>query len=188
MASQITNRSGVLKRRWGLPSKYNFYVLAYRQRIPSSSSSSFVLRTDNWDDYGNKVQFHLSYIDEDGKESRLGAVKILQRTNADGEPIEVAVTTKLPGQFSKLGEGFISLGQEDGYYQDLHSLLGRQSRDVLESLGDIAWLPQLATDFEPTTAFRNALMRENGAHRARRPGRRWSGSCLARLPEVPVKS
>ncbi|WP_225933112.1 AAA family ATPase [Pseudomonas maumuensis] len=157
-----------------MPSKYNFYVLAYRQSIPSSIRPFFVLRTDNWDDYGNKVQFHLSCVDEDGKESRLGAVKILQRTNADGEPIEVAVTTKLPDQFSVLGEDFISLGQEDGYYRDLHKLLGRKSRGVLEALGDIAWLPQLATDFEPTTAFRNALMRENGAHRARRFGAAWA--------------
>ena len=39
---------------------------------------------------------------------------------------------------------------------------------------DIAWKPILAADFEPTPAFRNALMRENGAQRARRFGRSWA--------------
>ncbi|WAG77482.1 AAA family ATPase [Metapseudomonas furukawaii] len=154
--------------------KLKFLVRAPRQPIPPSPRPVFVLTTDNWDDYGSKVQFHLSYVDDDGNEDRLGAVKILQRTNADGEPIEVAGTTKLPETFSELGEKFVSLGQEDSYYKGLHKLLRKKSRYVLEALSDIAWLPKLATDFEPTTAYRNAMMRENGAQRARRFGAAWA--------------
>lgn len=134
----------------------------------------FVFTTDNWDDYGHKVQFHLSYVDDDGEEHRLGAVKILQRTYADKEPIDVLSTTLLPDAFSELDERFVSLGQEESYYKGLHKLLRKKSSDVLEALGDIAWLPKLATDFEPTTAFRNAMMRENGAQRARRFGASWA--------------
>jgi ABC-type cobalamin/Fe3+-siderophores transport system ATPase subunit len=134
----------------------------------------FVLTTDNWDDYGHQVQFHLNYLDANGKSTRLGAVKILQRTSADGKPIELAKTTKLPDSFPELSESFVSLGQEDEYYQGLHTLFGQKSGEVLDALRDIAWRPAFAADFEPTPAFRNAMMRENGAHRARRFGRAWA--------------
>lgn len=134
----------------------------------------FVLTTDNWDDYGHQVQFHLSYVDAKGNDTRLGAVKILQRTSADGEPIELAKTTQLLDAFSELGEEFVSLGQDDDYYQSIHTLFGNKSGDVLDALRDIARRPAFAADFEPTSAFRNAMMRENGAHRARRFGAAWA--------------
>jgi len=154
--------------------KLKFLVGSRRQAIPSTPRPVFILTTDSWDDYGHKVQFHLSYVDEKGKNTRLGAVKILQKKSTDGEPIELAHTTQIQSAFSELGEDFVSLGQEEDYYKGLHTLFGLQSGDVLEALRDIAWQPALASDFEPATAFRNALMRENGAHRARRFGASWA--------------
>ncbi|WP_197722953.1 AAA family ATPase [Cupriavidus taiwanensis] len=120
------------------------------------------------------MQFHLSHCDAKGRETHLGPVKILQRTSADGARAEVAKTTKLSTTFSELGDELVSLGQEEEYYKGLHQLMGDRAADVLEALRDIAWLPALATDFEPTPAFRNAMIRENGAHRARRFGRAWA--------------
>lgn len=157
-----------------MPSKLKFLLRTRWQPIPPSPRPVFVLTTDNWDDYGHKVQFHLRYVDAKSNETRLGAVKILQRTSMDGEPIEMARTTQLPDAFPELTEEFISLGQEDDYYKSLHSLFGAKSSDVLDALRDIAWRPAFAADFEPTTAFRNAMMRENGAHRARRFGAAWA--------------
>lgn len=154
--------------------KLKFFVRSRRKPIPQSPRPLFVLATDNWDDYGHQVQFHLSYIDSEGNETRLGPVKILQRTSVDGEPFELATATKLADAFSELDENFISLGQEDNYYQELNKLFGEKSGDVLDALRDIAWRPAFAADFEPTTAFRNAMMRENGAHRARRFGASWA--------------
>ena len=157
-----------------LPSKLKFVVLQRRESVPPSPQPLLVLRTDAWDDFGHQVQFHLSHHDVKGRETRLGPVKILQRTSADGEIFEVAKTTELSTRFSELGEEFVSLGQEDDYYKGLHRLMGDRAADVLEALRDIAWLPALAADFEPTPAFRNAMIRENGAHRARRFGRAWA--------------
>lgn len=155
-----------------MPTKLKFLVRAHRQPIPPSSHPVFVLTTDNWNDYGHRVQFDLIYFDAKGIDTRLGTVKILQRTSADGEPIELATSTLPPDQFSELSEEFISLGQGDDYYKQLHTHFGDKSGDVLDALRDIAWRPAFAADFEPSTAFRNAMMRENGAHRARRFGRR----------------
>ncbi|ONQ74867.1 hypothetical protein A8E07_38485 [Burkholderia cenocepacia] len=77
----------------------------------------FVLTTDNWDDFGHQVQFHLSYVDAEGKETRLGAVKILQRTSADDEPIELAKTTHLPNSFPRetlINEPVVRITDEAG--------------------------------------------------------------------------
>jgi hypothetical protein len=155
-------------------SKPQFLVYARRQPIPKLPRPAFVLKTDKWNDFGHEVQFHLSYIDEDNEEHVLGTVKILQRTNAIGEPFEVSKATELSDTFSTLDENFISLGQTDNYYKGLHTLFGSKSGAVLDALRDISWRPAFAADFEPTTAFRNAMMRENGAHRARRFGRAWA--------------
>lgn len=157
-----------------MPSKHKFLVRKRGRTVPASPRPVFILTTDNWDDYGHKVQFHLSYVDDKGKENRLGAIKILQRRSLDGEPIELAETTTLPDTFTELGDDFVSLGQEDDHYKILHDLFGDKAGDVLDALRDIAWRPAFATDFEPTSAFRNAMMRENGAHRARRFGSSWA--------------
>ncbi|WP_241774710.1 AAA family ATPase [Pseudomonas protegens] len=155
-------------------SKLKFVVLGRRDPVAPSLLPVFVLRTDNWDDYGYQVQFHLSYHATERTITHLGRVKILQKKSKDAEPVVLARATHLEDSFSKLGDECISLGQEDDYYTKLYTLLGDQASEVLVALRDIAWRPALATDFEPTSAFRNAMMRENGAHRARRFGRAWA--------------
>jgi len=157
-----------------MPSSLKFLVRSRGQVVAKVPRPVLVLTTDKWDDFGNEVQLHLAYIDSQGSETRVGTVKILQRTSDEGEPFSVASKTKVPASFDELGEEFISLGQEEDYYKNLHQLLGRKVGDVLGALRDIAWQPALAADFEPTSAFRNAMMRENGAHRSRRFGRVWA--------------
>lgn len=151
-----------------------FLVRSRERAAPRTPRPAFLLTTDNWDDFGHQVQFHLSYADARGTETRIGTVKILQRTSKADEPIAVASLTRLPSSFPELGDEFISLGQSDAYYKQLHALFDDGADAVLEALRDIAMRPALAADFEPTSAFRNAMMRENGAHRARRFGRAWA--------------
>lgn len=157
-----------------MPSKLTFLVRTRGQITPKLPRPVFLLTTDRWDDFGHQVQFHLAYVDAKGSETRVGTLKILQRTTGIDEPIEVASTTKLQSSFPELGEEFISLGQGDDYYKQLHALFGQGVDAVLGALRDIAMRPALAADFEPTSAFRNAMMRENGANRSRRFGRAWA--------------
>jgi predicted ATPase len=116
----------------------------------------------------------LAYVDRPGVETRIGSVKILQRVSEEGAPFKIAERTKLPESFTALDDRHISLGQEDEYYKDhLRTLPAERAEEVLVALRDIAWRPALASDFEPTSAFRNAMVRGNGANRARRFGRAW---------------
>ncbi|MFZ2156844.1 MAG: AAA family ATPase, partial [Bradyrhizobium sp.] len=157
-----------------MPSSLKFLIRSRNEAITKAPRPVFVLTTDKWDDFGHEVQLHLAYIDSKSSETRVGTLKVLQRASDDTESISVASKTKLPASFDELSEEFISLGQEEDYYKTLHKLLGKQAGDVLVALRDIAWQPALAADFEPTSAFRNAMMRENGAHRSRRFGRAWA--------------
>jgi hypothetical protein len=61
-----------------MPSELQFVVRPGPGKLADPERPYFVLRTDKWDDWGHKVQFHLSYIDS-GVETRVGPVKILQR-------------------------------------------------------------------------------------------------------------
>lgn len=133
-----------------------------------------MLVKDKWDDFGHKVQFNLSHFDSNGNVQHIGPVKILQRGNPDWSDFEPRESTLLPEAFSALNEEFISLGQEDDYYKHLHALPSGFGEAALLALQDIAWQPRLAIPFEPSTAFRNALMRFNNAQRARRFGRSWA--------------
>jgi len=138
-----------------------FLVRSRERPAPKTPRPAFLLTTDRWDDFSHQVQFHLSYADAEGIETRIGTVKILKRTSKADEPISVASLSKLPSSFQKLGDDFISLGQDDGYYKKLYELFANDADSVLEALRDIAMRPALAADFEPTSAFRNAMMREN---------------------------
>lgn len=136
--------------------------------------SVFIITTDNWDDYTHKVTFYLYYVDEDGKETEIGPLKILQKKSVSPKVVEVLKDTVLPEKFNRLEEDYISLGQEDDYYQKLYRLLGAEVGTILSALCDVAWQPALALSFEPSSAYRNALMRWNGAHRALRFGKAWA--------------
>lgn len=155
-------------------SSLSFAVKAKGRPAAYSNNPNFLLYTDNWDDFGNKVQFHLYHVDSRGRETRLGALKILHRVSSGESTLDVEDITRLPAEFSALGDDYISLGQEDDYYKIAFSKLGERSHELFRALGDIALNPQLALPFEPHSAFRNALMRENGASRARRFGRAWA--------------
>lgn len=157
-----------------MPSKFEFCVLGRRDPPPPTPRPLFLLTTDNWDDFGHQIQFHLSHLAADSTATEIGTIKVLQRTSVQDRPMEVATATKLPDSFHELGGSFVSLGQSDDFYKNLHQLMGDRVREVLDALRDIAWHPAFASDFEPTAAFRNAMMRENGAQRARRFGSAWA--------------
>jgi predicted ATPase len=99
------------------------------------------LEQDNWDDFGYRAQFLLSYRDANRVLHDIGMVKIAQFELASPsyfqgrfEPVAVS----LPAKFERLPDAFFSLGQHSEYYERLNAL-GPETRDaVLSGLRDIA--------------------------------------------------
>lgn len=126
-----------------------FRVLPPRSK-PSSSTDTFTLVEDRWDDYTFKTTFHLSYTDPDGVIQSLGLVKIASFGMGDER-----ASTKLPkSTFATLGEEFFSLGQDREYYENLLGLGDERRKAVLVALRDIALDAELYEKaiLEPVTA------------------------------------
>lgn len=151
-----------------------FFVLPYPIPQVALPARSCILAIDNWDDYGVVCQFHLYFRGANGENQWIGRVKVLYSESSDKDgTVVVAKRTILPLTFDALASGrFVSLGEGIQYYASLLIILGStEAVEVLEGLCDISWQPSLAPPFEPNSAFINALLRSNEAHRARRFGR-----------------
>jgi ABC-type transport system involved in cytochrome c biogenesis ATPase subunit len=110
-----------------------FTVLAVRSRPSASDTKQAFLVDDNWDDHSFKTLFHLWYVDENGARTKLGGVKIA------GFGLKPPVRVELPETFEVLPEGYFSLGQDDGYYEQLTGLGSEVRDEILMSLRDLAF-------------------------------------------------
>lgn len=142
-----------------------FFRVAYKSSIKPTTYPSFSLTTNDWDDYGTECTFYLNFYPKAGEKIGIGGLKILQKGTSK---------TLIPEKFDTLDDtnnNFISLGQDIEFYENLLENCGRsQAENVLTALCDIAWQPPLAIPFETTSAYRNALFRNNSALKARRFG------------------
>lgn len=91
-----------------------FRKLTRNTFLPQQASNLVCLKEDNWDDFGFKTIFTVTVYDEQGVAHDLGNVKIGYAGQAEGWTSE-----QLPAQFSALGEGYFSLGQDYEYYQKI---------------------------------------------------------------------
>jgi predicted ATPase len=157
-----------------IPPDFDFISIKYGEKIPSELKAIFVIRGDNWDDYGNKVTFDLLWISAEGSQNTVGKVKILQGVEEKAD-WTVCSRSDPPDRFKDdIGFDFISLGQSERYYARMFDIFGEDAQRILIALRDIAVRPGLAGRFETSTAFRNGMMRENVARRSRRFGSAWS--------------
>ncbi|MGK8194885.1 AAA family ATPase [Burkholderia cepacia] len=116
---------------------------------------------DNWDDYNFQTLYRLCLVKKNGEQEQLGDVKILQRG---------VKSTKLPNDFTDLGEEFVSLGQDLDYYRNFRNHLPKTHWTALEALNDVVVKPQLLEEVETTSGFRNSLIRFNDAKICLRDG------------------
>lgn len=143
--------------------KMKFYVTKNTpKKIDAALLPAVHLRVDNWDDFGTKCQFYMTFFAESQKLFDLGYVKILHAESG---------RTKLPEAFEELDEQYISLGQTLDFYLEMRVACGeKQSIEILNALRDISWQPPVAEPFEEKSSFRNSLLRESAAQKARRFG------------------
>lgn len=149
--------------------KLKFYSGGISSAVRESRRDTFVLTRNSWDDYGHKLLFELTYLDEGGFAITLGMLKVL-KSGESGNSVRSGRETPLDVEFSNLSEEYVSLGQTEDYYVEIGKLGEKKADALLRALRDIAWSPAFASEFEPLSAFRNGLTRSNSAQRARRLG------------------
>ncbi|MER7416488.1 AAA family ATPase [Micromonospora peucetia] len=127
-----------------------------RTAPPLNARSTAFLITDNWNDwYEFRTQYYLIYCDDAGNRLEVGSVKIGQfgmRSDQD--------RPDLPDAFAQLDERFFSLGQDEGYYQNL-TQVSEDFRDrVLQALGDVARDQDLFRRARSERVLERSLMRD----------------------------
>lgn len=118
-----------------------FKVIGHFDKIPSAATDMAFLRENNWNDYNYRTLFELVYVDELGRQSKIGEVKIgrvgmLAQTPATGANM---ISPSLKPSFNGLSSSCFSLGQDDTYYVNLCQLGSNVRQRILVGLHDIAY-------------------------------------------------
>ncbi|AZC24190.1 MULTISPECIES: AAA family ATPase [Pseudomonas chlororaphis group] len=132
-----------------------FIKLPLRGHFSKRAFNTAVLLPDNWDDFGYKTSFSLTVYDEKGAALLIGNLKIAFTGQNEGWSDDV-----IPSSFSRLGNEFYSLGQDSDYYQNLiNNLEPATVSEILDALGDVAYIPERLQRVEKEKAFISSLLR-----------------------------
>lgn len=104
----------------------------------------FLVTRDNWDDYGYRTLFHISYQSSSLPHPfKIGSVKIACTDMPEAIFTKTISKTELPLEFDQLPTTYYSLGQSDEYYENLNELedaLGISLRDdFYRGIRDVAY-------------------------------------------------
>lgn len=112
------------------------------------------LQVNNWDDFGFKTSFDVTYFDELGRECYLGWVQIGKQGMQRGR-----IADTLPKQFARLPETFFSLGQDEDYYENINGLGDCVRQMLLIALRDLAFQPDVLKKVQREPVLRKSLLR-----------------------------
>lgn len=138
-----------------------------KNRIPIFFNSTvdefpaFVLRSINWDDFGNKTSFELYYYNENRQMFPVGSVKIMYDYKDKTADV-------LPEKCLLLSDHFCSVGQDLSYYSAIKDLFPQKYKSVLFALRDAAYFSSIADIYQQTIAFQKSLLRNKSAFEAYR--------------------
>lgn len=134
-----------------------FKVVPKGKWLPDHGKSIAYLYADNWNDYSFFTLFGLKIYDQDGYLHDIGGVRIAFK----GQTTGVATNRKLDSTFDCLTEEFFSLGSDTDFYKNLNKLNQDLKHDVLLSLRDIVFQPEIIDDIADEEVFRVSLLRDS---------------------------
>lgn len=138
-----------------------FSVLQRSDSPPHGARNCAFLTEDRWDDWSKyQTQYWLSVFDNEGQKYEPGAVKIGQRGLLPSPNIEPGKRApSIPRQFAALDEAFISVGQDQNYYETLNTLPEALKLLVLVGLRDCAYDLSIYTAFQDEEVLGESLFR-----------------------------
>jgi predicted ATPase len=131
-----------------------FTVVPPRGSIAAAYGAPFILRRDNWNDFGYQTLYQLYSALNQSEPTLIGDVKILKKgqTAADGHRLE-------DGTFIELDDSFCSMGQSLDYYERLANLSPDIRDMALHGLRDIVRYPNLSEGFRKEEGWSTSLFR-----------------------------
>lgn len=116
-------------------------------------NTCYLIRS-TWDDFSFKASFELVYLDEDKEEHSFGTVKIIKEDQERGQ-------TPMPDSpFTNLDESYCSLGNGQDYYEEMMNLPEAVRIDILTSLRDCVFNPQVFERFDDQPGMGASLLRD----------------------------
>lgn len=138
-------------------SNLHFYQKDYRDLpSPEWKYPSIILTQTSWNDNGYYTSFNCFYYKDIETRTAFGQVKILM----EGEKY-----TRIPKEFTKLSDSFISLGQSARYYDTIRDELPFDPEQVLLALNDCTFDTRLNYRFFNEAGFRMSLLRSSEAEK-----------------------
>lgn len=131
-----------------------FLKLAYGIRYVPAGRSVVYLNPNNWDDFGFKTQFAITFCDENGEQEYIGEVKIGYIDQPTGWTAEA-----IPDDFDNLGAKFFSLGQDVDYYENISKLPHDAGAKIMAALGDLVANDQATIAVQNEKVFHTSLLR-----------------------------
>jgi hypothetical protein len=131
-----------------------FTVVPPRGPIAAAQGTHFILRRDNWNDFGYQTLYQLYSTFDQSEPNLIGDVKILKKgqTPADGHRLQ-------DGVFIDLDESFCSIGQSLDYYERLANLSPDVRDTALRGLRDIVRYPEFSEGFRSERGWSTSLFR-----------------------------
>jgi len=133
--------------------------------LTASEGNEVLLAIDSWDDWFVwKTQFFAVYVDEKGKRTELGHVKIAHSGMTEKAPVAHQLMER---QFAELSEPWFSIGQSEDYYEQLIELGDSFREQYLAALRDLAFDPAALQAAEGEKVVRKSLLRDISDERVR---------------------
>lgn len=132
-----------------------YFVIDRTTKVPSSGEpNSCYLVIDNWNDYSYQTLFDLYYFDKKGEPKKIGPIKIMEKGQTTARRV------RLPrSPFKKLSAKYCSVGQEQSFYEELMGLPNNVREDILKSLRDCVYNPEIYQKFAEEGAMNTSLLR-----------------------------
>lgn len=134
--------------------KENLFSLKFQvgNAVGSDKKTCYLL-WNNWDDYGFKTTFDMYYVNSLGEEKYIGRVSITSKGLNQGS-VEFEER-----KFNQLSEEYCSIGQGQGYYEELMGLSKEDRESILIGLRDCAFQQDIFNEFKVEQSVQTSLLR-----------------------------
>lgn len=135
----------------------DFVVIPRDKKSPEKGINKAYLHIDYWNDFSFTTMFYLTLHDENGHFFDIGNVKIAFK----GQDTSNTTYSKLGTGFSHLVDGYFSVGENLNYYKNLNKLPKALKEELLKSLLDITFMPELIHSIKDEEVFKTSLLRDH---------------------------